>query len=442
MKFLYLFFAVFLGGGMKISAQTKRDSLQVLKEKTKKGCNFGALPAFSFDSDLGFQYGLIANMYNYGDGSIYPRYKHSFYTEWSRTTKGSGKNQFLYDSEYLIPGIRLNAEASLLTDQALFFYGFNGYNASYNKDYENEGSSSYISKMYYRLERKLTRLKTDFQGKIKGREFRWLAGFAFFNNKIGHVDFNNLNKGINQGYKLRDTTLLYDKYVEWGFIPAAQKDGGITNLIDLGLIYDTRDNEPNPMRGIWTEVLLLAAPSFFANKFNYTRIAITHRQYFTIRKETINLVYRISYQGKISGTTPFYMMPYVFNSNITREGLGGAKTLRGILRNRVVGEDIVYGNLEVRWKFLRFTKFNQNFYFATTGFTDFGRVTGKYHINTTNSEALTYLKNGASETWHTSFGAGLYAAMNQNFVAALNYGRATDLRDGKNGIYIGLDFLF
>ena len=97
------------------------------KEKIKKGWTFGALPAIAYESDIGFQYGGVVNFYNYGDGSTYPKYMHSIYLEWSRTTKGSGINQFTYDSEYLIPGIRVTAEASLLTEKALDFYGFNGY---------------------------------------------------------------------------------------------------------------------------------------------------------------------------------------------------------------------------------------------------------------------------------------------------------------------------
>ncbi|MGC9344956.1 MAG: hypothetical protein ACP5E3_19785, partial [Bacteroidales bacterium] len=73
------------------------------KEKTKSGWSFGAVPAIAYDSDIGFKYGGVVNFYDYGDGSIYPRYKHSIYLEWSRTTKGSGINQFTYDSKYLIP---------------------------------------------------------------------------------------------------------------------------------------------------------------------------------------------------------------------------------------------------------------------------------------------------------------------------------------------------
>jgi hypothetical protein len=38
------------------------------EKKVKTGWKFGgALPAVSFDSDLGFQYGALAEFFNYGD---------------------------------------------------------------------------------------------------------------------------------------------------------------------------------------------------------------------------------------------------------------------------------------------------------------------------------------------------------------------------------------
>ena len=39
-------------------------------DRIKKGWNFGALPSVLFNSDLGFQYGLLANIFNYGDSSV------------------------------------------------------------------------------------------------------------------------------------------------------------------------------------------------------------------------------------------------------------------------------------------------------------------------------------------------------------------------------------
>lgn len=435
-------FVVSLFSLILYAQEERNDTTARIKEKNKKGWNVGALPAIAFDSDLGFQYGIVSNVYNYGDGSIYPRYRHSIYLEWSRTTRGSGINQIRYDSEFLIPKIRVNSELSYFTDQAYCFYGFNGYNTPYISDYEDKNSSEYISKMFYRMDRKLAILKFDFEKGFIDRKLRCILGFTYFNNNIGRVNFNQLNKGRSESDKLKDTTLLYDNFVRWGVIPNSQKNGGVTNLIKAGVIYDTRDNEPNPMKGMWTELLLLTAPSFTNKQLAFSKFVVTHRQYFTLKKEVLNLAYRISYQAKIAGEIPFYMLPFVYSTTLNREGIGGAKTVRGILRNRAIGDDILYGNLELRWKFLRFMKFNQNFYLALAAFTDAGMVTGKHRFDDSNPDAQNYLKQGRTEKIHQSYGVGFYVAMNQNFVVCCNYGQALNPLDGNNGLYIGLDFLY
>ena len=46
------------------------------------------------------------------------------------------------------------------------------------------------------------------------------------------------------------------------------------------------------------------------------------------------------------------------------------------------------------------------------------------------------------ETLHASWGAGLRIVMNQNFIIAVDHGRAFKKEDGVAGTYIGLNFLF
>lgn len=426
-----------------VAAQTSSDSIK--KEKPKTGFNFGALPAIAYDSDLGFKYGALANFYDYGDGSTYPMYKHSLYLEWSRTTKGSGINQIVYDSEYLIPKIRTTFEYDLFTEKALDFYGFNGAEAYYDHNFEDQNSSDYISRMYYRHERVLNHAKADFQGSIIGRKLRWFGGIEYFNHKIATVNIDKLNKGKSKNDLLPDTALLYDKFVSWGIISSDQKDGGSNTFVKMGLVYDTRDNEPNPMKGIWTEAFILGGiPALSTDKYSFSKLVITHRQYFTLYPQILNFAYRLSYQARISGKMPFYMLPYVYNSSITRDGLGGAKSIRGVLRNRVTGEDFFYGNLELRWKFLRGNILKQNVYVALATFYDFGKVTGKYSFayDALNPLAVSYINKGSKETIHSGYGAGLYFAMNQNFVVSFVYGMASRKQDGDSGLYIGLNFLY
>jgi outer membrane protein assembly factor BamA len=437
---------MFLAGTLTAMGQADSVKSSAKADKIKTGWNFGGVPVIAYDTDIGFKYGALVNIFHYGDGTQYPKYRHSLYFEWSRTTKGSGINQFIYDSEYLIPGIRVSAEASYLTEQSLDFYGFNGYESYFNADWEDKESDDYLSRMYYNMDRKLTRLRADFQGKITGPQFRWMAGIEYNHAKTGTVDIEKLNKGKDVEDQLPDTALLYDKFVDWGVIPGDQADGGNTTLLKAGLVYDTRDIEANPMKGIWTELQFLMAPSFLGNDdLSYTRFILTHRQYFTLAPQVLNLAFRVSYQSKLSGDMPYYMLPFVYNTapNYTRDGVGGAKTVRGVMRNRIVGEGFAFGNIELRWKFLRTIIFNQNVYLALSGFLDGGIVTTKYDFNKSGipSGQINLVEN-ADEKLHLGAGAGFHFVMNQNFIIAVDYGRALDPGDGESGLYIGLNFLY
>jgi hypothetical protein len=421
------------------------------EEKVKTGFSLGGVPVVAYDSDVGFKYGALVNLYWYGDGSRYPMYDHSVYLEWSRTTKGNGINQITYDTDKLIPGIRSFFEASYLTEKALDFYGFNGYKAVYDPVYEaSVDEMGYANRLYYRHSRKLFRLKADFQGEIIGQKLRWLAGVSYFGNTIDSVDVDGLNEGKTEDMLSHNS--LYGNYVEWGLIPGDQVNGGGHTLLKAGLVYDTRDNEPNPFRGAWTELQLHYAPAFLSNTdYSYTRFVITHRQYFTIIPEWMNLAARISYQGKLSGEMPFYMLPYLFNTapKLTTDGVGGAKTVRGVLRNRIVGDGFAYGNIELRGKVLRTTVFNQNLYIALSGFVDAGLVTQKYKFDTSGLPDVLpdglppeILDPDAKEVPHFGFGGGVHLALNQNFIITVDYGMAAKAEDGDSGLYINLNFLF
>jgi outer membrane protein assembly factor BamA len=436
----------------KPSAENLPDTLKdsPKKEKIKKGWNFGALPVLGYDSDLGFQYGALANIYYYGDGSTYPQYFHSFYFEISRYTKGSGINQFFFDSKKLIPHMRVTTDVTYLTEKALNFYGFNGYEAVYNPGWENDlDTSSYKSRVFYRYERQFLRIGLDLQGTFFNDHLFWLGGFTFLKINTGPVDVEALNRGKKESKQLPYVPGLYDEYVLWGVLSAEEKKGGMNNFIKLGLVYDTRDNEPNPMRGIWSEVIFLLAPAFIGDgHYSFAKVSVIHRQYFTLVKNDLSLVYRVGYQGTIAGKVPFYFQPYMFSSysqSTIVDGLGGGRSLRGILRNRVVGDGAVYANAELRWKFLRFQLFKQNFYLALNAFGDAGMVVQEVKVDESGIppgvDASQYFSTTA-EYPHVSAGGGFRIAMNQNFIISCDYGHVIDKRDGSDGVYVSLGYLF
>jgi len=418
-------------------------------ELVKKNWNFGALPAVTFDTDLGFQYGALVDIYNYGDGTRYPKYNHKLYFEVSRFTKGSGINRIYYDSDQLLKGLQTTFDLSYLSDMAYDFYGFNGYEAVYMVDWADDTSDDYKSRMFYKYDRKLFRFKGDIQGKITGDNFRWITGWNFQNFKVGSVNIDKLNKGKDDADKLpstADVPGLYENYKQWGIISGDEVDGGFVPTFKGGIVLDTRDNQPNPMHGVWTEAVVEVSPKILGAESSFSKLSLTHREYFTLIPDKLSLVYRLAYQTTIGGKVPFYYQSQVITSMMTgatSEGLGGGSTIRGILRNRVVGDGVFYGNVEARWKVVRFNFIKNNFYIGLNGFTDFGRVTKKIPINTNSTMGLPgdYLKNDA-EKMHYSYGAGLIIAMNENFVIAMDYGMAARKQDGKSGFYMGLNYLF
>jgi len=442
---LLLFFSISLIAQDADSTSSKKE------EKVKTGFSLGGVPVVAYDTDVGFKYGALVNLYWYGDGSRYPQYDHSVYVEWSRTTKGNGINQITYETDKLIPGIRSLFEASYLTEKSLDFLGFNGYQSVYDSEYEDSyDSDGLANRLFYRHSRKLLRLKADFQGEIIGQKLRWLGGIAYYGSSIDSVDVTDLNEGKDDD--LLSTNSLYGSYVDWGLIKEDQAKGGNHIILKSGLVYDTRDNEPNPFTGVWSEMQLHYAPSFLSNTdYGYGRIILTHRQYFTLIPEWMNFAYRLSYQGRLGGEMPFYMMPFMFQSapKLTRDGVGGSKTVRGVKRNRIVGDGFAFGNLELRGKILRTTLFNQNFYIALSAFVDAGMVTQKYDFDYSGMPDVLpadlpdqILDLDAKEVPHVGFGGGIHFALNQNFILTVDYGLAAKKADGKSGMYINLNYLF
>ncbi len=394
------------------------------------GWSFGGVPAVAYNSDTGFLYGAILDIYNYGDGSKYPNYLYTTRLTWTRTTKGSGENKIFFDSKYLLPhDIRVTAEAAYLTEQALPFYGFNSEN---NPAHEVEDDDAYKSRIFYRHERNITKFTADFQKNVFIPNLRGIFGLAYYNTEVATVDTAKLNDGKDAEDRLPEITIMYDDYVNRGVIGEDEATGGNTNYVKVGLVYDSRDNEPNPMSGMWTEALVTVVPSGLGNDFSYSLFTATHRQYFTIIPNDLSVAVRLGYQSVLNGDIPFFMLPHYQSSYVASEGLGGSKSLRGILKNRIVGNSIGFGNLEVRWKFLRTKLAGQNLYLALNGFVDAGKVLEEYG----------WYDPDVEQSLHMSYGGGLRIALNENFIIAVDYGMAKDELDGNSGLYIGLGYLY
>ena len=451
MRLNQLLFVVFFLAANQIQALAADKLAKEKSDSVKTGWNFGALPAVSFDTDLGFQYGALVNFYNYGNGKRFPAYDHSIYLEVSRYTKGSGVYRFYYNSDQLLKNFDFSLDMTYLTDQANDFYGFNGFESVLNKSWEDDKSPDYRTRMFYKFQQNLFRFKVDLQHRIADSHFKWVAGVNLHNFAISSVNIEKLNKNKSEADKLptvQEEPGLYEKYIQWGIIKSGEANGGFVPELKAGIVFDTRDTKVNPMKGAWTEAVITAVPKFLGAESGFTRFSLTHRQYFTLIRNDLSFAYRLGWQQTLGGQVPFYYEPQMITTVMTGYatiGLGGSKYLRGARRNRVYGDGVVYGNFELRWKFARMNFLRQKFYWGLNAFTDIGQVTKKISLPshlTGMTEPMSDYFNPGAEKMHGSYGAGLRLAMNQNFVISIDYGRVMNKQDGDKGLYIGMNYLF
>jgi len=426
----------------------------LMAQETKTGWNFGALPAVTYSTDQGFQYGALVNLFDYGDGSIYPDYYHRIYVEASTFTKGSSILRVMYDSDYLIKGIRYAVDLSYMPDFAYDFYGFNGFASVYNKKWvDDEMNPDYRSRLFYAMQRHLFRFKNDFIGNIGENNWHWNAGLSIQNFKVRDLNVDKFNKGKDpedSKYLDPDEPTLYEYYKNSGLLTSEEADGGWITGIKGGISYDSRDQRACPMNGIWAETGIEVVPEFLGAESSFGKFYFTWRQYFTLKENDLSFAYRLGYQQTLFGDVPFYYQGQVIVSELRgalSEGLGGSKTIRGLLRNRVIGDGFAYGNAELRWKMLRFKFINQNWYLGTNYFFDACQVTSQIDVDVTDLE--NYLEGSAADYYiggkdklHMAAGLGLKLVMNENFIISADIGKALKEQDGDMEFYIGLNYLF
>jgi len=406
------------------------------QDSAKKGLNLGVLPAVSYNTDEGFQYGAILNLFNYGDGTLYPKYNQSYYLELSKYTKGSTVMRFYFDSDQLLKNVRTFVDLSYITEDMLDFFGFNGYQSEYSSNLESS------NRAFYKMSQKQFRLLADFRGNLPIEHLFWEASYNFVNYKNASVDYNKLTD-------LTPGNSLYEKYVGWGILSAKEADGGIVSAFKAGILYDTRNALNNPDKGFSSEALIEVAPGFM-NESPYARYSLMHKHYQSLIKDRLNLAIRLGIQGQIGkNEVPFYrrtvfMSPFANRTSPT--ALGGANSLRGIMRNRVVGDAFALGNFELRWKVLNFRFINQNFYLGMNGFFDTGYILDPIDWNLSKLSTIdkaVYFNLDTKDSFHSSLGGGIKVAMNQNFIISVEMGKPLNESDGsKMGTYINLNYLF
>jgi hypothetical protein len=366
------------------------------------GLEVRGVPAVNFDADEGFGYGVVAALYQYGDGTAEP-YLWSVHPTVFLTTGGRRDFTLFFDAPGLIGPWRVDAFVGSQEQIATPWYG--GGNAAV-RDPERVTDDS---PRYYRFGRTLRSLNINVQRTLADTPLRLLVGLGATHGSIVAVP------------EAKGTTLLA------GQLDAGTRAGieGWANHLRAGLVWDTRDRETAPRRGSWSDLLVQRVDEALGSEVGYTRWTLTDRRYLPVGP--VVFAHRVLLQG-VSGEVPLFDLHRVQTSFRDQEGLGGAKSVRGLLRNRYAGQGLFIWNAELRWRALDFHSLDRPFHLVMSAFADAGRVW----------EGQPRLGELASDL-HRGWGGGVRLGMGPDFVVATDVG--TGEETGVQ-LYIGLGYLF
>ncbi len=185
---------------------------------------------------------------------------------------------------------------------------------------------------------------------------------------------------------------------------------GWVQIYQAGLIYDTRDLEPDPNQGIFAEVTNELSLKSLGSAYDFNK---TFAHVNVYKKLFLGTFKRLVFAGRIAGgytalNAPFFEYQDQWSSEGSIEGLGGAHTLRGYKQFRFLDRVVNFNNFELRWRFAQTTVAKQHLEFSAVPFYDIAGVWSK--LSQINFGNLRY-----------SEGLGLRVAWNESTILRFDY---------------------
>ena len=198
----------------------------------------------------------------------------------------------------------------------LGYYGL-GNDTQYSRD-----SVTIAGTYFYKVSRTSLVARATVERRVAG-PLRLLAGAS-----LSHTDFRAL-----PGPSVFRTDLASGA-VDPGTVPFTDK------VVRVGVVFDTRDNELDPHRGVMAEAL-------FASGTGYTRTTVDARVHVHPFEKLI-LAGRLAAEGA-GGTPPLAAQQLMESSERPFVAVGGYRSLRGYYDGRFVGRGKLLGGLEARY---------------------------------------------------------------------------------------------
>lgn len=388
----------------------------------RDGWGWGALPALNYNSDDGFGFGAIGDIYRY-DGETRP-YRADLGFLIFFTSKGSQYHRINLDLLRVggLP-LRLTTRMQFQVTKVRNFCGLTppgdcdeslaeaaaddaGLTGSSRDDFVRRYYLVRVTDPYLSLNARyeLTRL-----GPYKVEAFG-----GWFGQLVIPGDFDS-----DEPY----AGSLYNQQFGGG-------EEGFLSVVQAGIMFDARDNEPSPTRGTWLEASVRGAGPWIGSHedWSYVGFNATLRGYLPLGTDRIVLADRLVFDG-ISGDT--------YTGDLARPGgsqlydfFGGQRAGRGVRAGRVLGRARVMNQTELRATVWSPRPFGLRLDLTPIAFFDIG-----YWAETFDDIG----GDRAELVWGT--GGGLRIAANKNFIVRFDLG-FSPLEDYAPSIYLDLSNLW
>ena len=404
------------------------------QEEPKTGWVFTPMPNINYSTDLGLGLGAYSDFFYYGDGSTYPNFLHHFGITATFATKGSWYVHGMFESVALIPKVRIAASVTYRDAFTNNFYGFNGIKAPFYQELELNKETRTA---WYTNRRRFFRSSLAFQGKITDH-LSWMAGAVF--RRVWMEDFSLKNYDSGNS--------LYLAYIQSGLIDPEEASGGISLEPKAGFVYDSRDVELFPGKGIYGELYLTGNGDLKQWKYNYLQLVAHWRHYVSLWPGRIIFAYHLGLQHTLCGEIPFYNLNELAIISYQYEecsGLGSRYSIRGYRYNRIAAAGYAWGNFEFRFIPFKFNLFKQHFEIVLNPFVDLGAITREYRVDR-QRDCQPADGNGIFQNLNrpvmVSAGCGGKLHMNTNFILSVDLAKGFDPQLSDFMVGMGTTYVF
>jgi len=191
-------------------------------------------------------------------------------------------------------------------------------------------------------------------------------------------------------------------------------DSHAVELLEVGLQYDSRDNEVDTRNGHFHSAQLRVSPKVGDfMPYQYERLTLTARSYFAVSKR-VTLAARIVGDA-LFGDAPFYELARFDET----QAIGGVNAIRGVPAGRYYGGVKLFGNIEARSDLFGFHLRGKAMKLGVAAFFDGGRTwTELFHAHPDLDGTGIGLKYGV--------GGGLRLQQGQTFVVRADVAYSPD----------------